>query len=332
MENKITPQNLIRQVSSESPRLEPGFYKQLVFDVLTVASAGGVGYIYEGFIGDRFSLAALLALVAAFAVFSALQLFFTSNFSRRVSVLALETVALFVPFYGATDLKLLAVAAAVTFVLFFFGETTGRRTIENSLEIRFLKSTRPVFAKLTTALILAFIILYAPRVGPDNIFVSRETFRGFFDWAAGLVGSFYPDVRLNSTFSELAEGVARTQLKGDPRFRELTPAVQEQALKQAAVQVSQALGQSLGIEIKPDEPVSETFYDFIAGYLSGLAARYGNLFLVGWGVAIFFVLRGFGTIFYWVTGILAFVIYQILLASGFVHIAGETRTREVVEW
>src|SRR3989344_4799336 len=94
---KITPQNLIRQVSSESPRLKPGFYKQLVFDVLTIASAGGVGYVYSGFLGGRFSLAILLAAVAVFAIFSALQLFFPKGFGRRTGIIALEVVALFTP-------------------------------------------------------------------------------------------------------------------------------------------------------------------------------------------------------------------------------------------
>lgn len=332
MDGKITPQNLIRQVSSESPRFRPGFYKQIVLDVLTVASAAGVGYVYSGFLGGRSSLAMLLAAVAVFAAFSVIQLFLLKNFGRRVGILFLEVIALFVQFYGKMDLRLIGIAAVVMFVFLIWGEILGKREIENSIEVRFFKSARPVFSKLTTAMILAFIVLYIPRVGPDNIFISRGSFQGFFDWAAGLVGNFYPEIRLNSTFGELAEGVAKMQLEKEERFRELSPAAKEAILKQTAEQVSHKLSQSLGIEIKPDEQVSETFYNFIVNFLSNLASRYGNLFLVGWGVVVFFLLRGLGTIFYWIAGLFIFIIYQILLASNFIYITGETRTKEVVEW
>jgi len=90
--------------------------------------------------------------------------------------------------------------------------------------------------------------------------------------------------------------------------------------------------QSIGIEVGPGSSLGNVFYEFIVKMLGEWRERFGNVFLLAFGIGAFFVFRGLGTIFYWIIGFLSFIVYQIMLASNFMHITGETRTHEVIEW
>ncbi|MEK9180262.1 MAG: hypothetical protein AAB897_02525 [Patescibacteria group bacterium] len=331
MDQRISPQNLIKQVSPQAVQLQPKFYKQLVFDFFSVAAAGVLGYLYREYLSGGLSLVTLLGGLALFAIISTLQVFFTKDLRRRLFVMILETIAILLSFWGH-NWKLLGTAALVLLVFRFWGEILGKRELESSLEIRFFTTARPVLSKFTTALIVAFIVLYVPFWSPEKVFVSQGTFDGFVNWFSNVVGGFYPSIRLNTTFGEFVNGLAKSQLQSESAFTSLSPGAQEQALNQTASQVAASLSKGLGIEVDLNAPVSGTFYQYIINLLRDWHARFGNAFVAAWAISIFFVFRGFGAIFYWLAGIFAFIIYQILLASGFIHVIGETRTHEVIDW
>ncbi len=329
--DKITPLNLIKQVSPESSRRQTGFYKQIILEVLTVISAVGLGYFYSGLLAGKFGLAAVMGALATFTVLSTLHSFFARDFMRRSMVVVLSVLGVIFFFWGP-NLEILLAAAAVMLVFLSWGGIAMRSELENSLEIRFFKATKPFLKKLTTGIIITFILLYIPLWSPNNIFVSRDNFKGFFDWASGVVSGFYPELKFNSTFSDLVSGVANLQLKNNAAFQELTAKDKETMLQQTTQGVSAGLSKSLGITINPQGPVSDAFYDFIIKFLTDWQVRYGNFFVVGWGIVIFLTIRGLGTLFYWLAGFLAFIFYQILLASGIIHIQGETMTHESIAW
>ena len=331
MEAKTNPQNLIRQVNPQAEHLRPGFYKQIALDLLAVLAAAGVGYSYDAYLQGGLSVGIFLAALAILAILSVLQTFLSKNLGRRFLVLILGALA-FLLFFWGYNIGILVTAAFILVLLPFWGEVSGKRELDNALEIKFFKAARPVLSKLTTALILVFIVLYIPLWSPSSVFVSREAFGGFFDWFSNVVGSFYPEIRLNATFSELTRGLANLQLQRDPEFVRLSAQEQSLVLTQTANQVVANLSKSLDAEIRQGDLVSKTLYDFIIQLFEGWQERFGVLFFAVWGIAVFLVLRSFGSLFYWLVGIITFIVYQIMLASGSIRIAGETRTHEVVEW
>ena len=114
--------------------------------------------------------------------------------------------------------------------------------------------------------------------------------------------------------------------------RELGPCSQGAALKQVADELTKALGEWMGITISATDLTSGVMYKFITGKIAGLRTDLGNWFLFAWGVILFFVVRGFGLPFYLVISVFVFIVYQILLASGFIHITGESRTHEAISY
>ncbi|RJQ28442.1 hypothetical protein C4571_03665 [Candidatus Parcubacteria bacterium] len=324
-------QNLIKQIPAERIIRPPGFYKSIVFDVCTVLSAAALGYVYSLYLQNKATPLVFGSVIAVFGIFSALQVFLTKNFARRFSILVLEAFV-FIPFFFDYSFELLV--AVVFFFLVFatLGEVASRRAMDNSLQVRFLAVARPVLTRLTTGIVLILILLYIPQWNPESIFLSENAFQGFFDSAAGGANKFYPEVMFSGSFKELAESLARLQLAGTSVFLSLSPASQEQVVRQTASQIIESVSKNLGVEVSGGESTSKIFYNLIIATLRGFHDRFGQWFLVGWAVAVFFVARGFGTIFYWAVGLCAFIVYELLLAIDFIRITGESRTHEVVEF
>ncbi len=328
---KIPSQNLIRQVNPETPPRDIGFYKAITVDVLGVFSALSVGYVYKGYLGGAFGITTLLFAVGIYGTFTILQAFLNKGVRHRLLILLLEVVALLSLFYG-TDIRILAAGAGILFVFLLWGDMNGRLALDNGLQVHFFKAAFPVLKKFTTAMAIVLVLLYIPYWDQSRLFISESNFQVFYDWASGMVNKFYPEVNLGSSFGNLAESVARFELQGDARFKGLSSENQAMALKQAADQLAAAFGGWMGTTVSVTESTSGIMYKFISGKLVGLRESLGNWFLFGWGIILFFVVRGLGWIFYYALSMFVFIVYQILLASGFIHITGESRMHETITY
>lgn len=204
--------------------------------------------------------------------------------------------------------------------------------LKNGLEIKFFSAAGPVLRKLVTVLSLLLVVLYLPRLNQGNIFISQDSFRSFFDFTNGIVSNFYPEINLNSSFGQLTESFARLELETNSAFRAMSPSDRAAAIQQVSSQVSNSLSKILGVAISPNEAASDVFYNFIVGTLNGWSGRFGVWFVFGWALTVFLIVRSFGVLFYWAASFVAFVVYQILLTSGVVHIIGEARTHEIAEF
>ncbi|RJP45599.1 hypothetical protein C4587_00670 [Candidatus Parcubacteria bacterium] len=326
-----TNQNLIRQVSAEEAARPPGFYKSFALDVLSVAAALAAGYGYREFIGGGAPLVIFLVALGVFFCLSVFEILLIKSSERRLFVLLLAVLALVLPFWE-NSLSYLLGAGLVLAFFFLFGEMISRRELANGLEFRFMKAFKPALSKYTTGVIIALLILYIPYWSPGRMFISESVFQGLFASMADGVRRFYPELILNSTFGDLAGSLAGLQLKGSSVFTELNPVVQDQVLKQTSQQIVASARKALNVEINEDDSASSVFYELALVTLNRLHERFGGWFLAGWAVVAFFIVRGFGTIFYWIVSVFSFLVYQFLLAINFVKLGAESRTHEVVEF
>lgn len=333
MENQIPQQNLnlITQVPATRVVRPRGFYKSIVFDALTVISAVGVSYLYRRYLGGTASTLLLMGGLALFSIFSALQIFVTKEFSRRSFVMVLQVIAL-VSFFWSWPIQTLG--SLILLLLFFlaWGELKSRRELHNGLSIRFFKVVRPQFTKLTTAVVLMFLILYLPQWDTKNIFVSEKNFEYVFSWATGIVNNFYPELDFSSSVGNLMKSVTRLQVGGTSAFLNLPTNVREQVIDQGARQLLENVRKSVGFVLEEGQSTTEVFYGLALETLKGWHERFGGGFVAAWVVVAFLVIRGFGTLFYWAVSALAFLVYQLFLAMDILRVTGESRTHEVIEF
>ncbi len=327
---RITDKNLINQVKTPPPIVQPTYYKPLIIDALSLISALWLGFAYSQFLGGGSGTVLLLSL-GIFSTLSALQLFFTKAFKRRILILALQTICILIPFYGYA-LTFLAAAGGIFIFFTAWGELLAYGELENSLEIRFFKAARLSLKKLTTALVLLLIILYLPQWDEKRAFIPRENFKSLYGWTTDMTKNFYPDIDFNSTFTALARSFARSELKGAKEFNSLSEPDKEHMIEQSSNQIVASMGASLGVEISPGDLTMDIFYNSILKLLANLKDRFKQWFLLIWALAVFLVIRGFGVIFYWIVMFVSFILYELLLTSGFTRIIGVSKTHEVMDF
>ncbi|OGY98557.1 MAG: hypothetical protein A2681_00130 [Candidatus Liptonbacteria bacterium RIFCSPHIGHO2_01_FULL_56_18b] len=335
MAGLIQHQSLIEQAARREVVRPKKFYAPLVLDALVVVSAFGLAGAYKGYLAGGAPLGALLAALALFAVLSVLAMLLTKAFRRRLVVLAIEVVALFLPFYDtpvAYPFQFLTLTALAAFIVLVFGEYMGARALDNTIKIQFFRVIQPQLSRLITAMVLCGVILYLPYWGAQGSFLSLENFNRMFDFGIGPVKQFYPEITFTGSFGDFADAMTRLQLKNDARFRLLSPAEQERTIRDTAEQLRVSLSASLKSDISADKPLAVVFYDFLVSMLAQWRETFGNQFLFAWAAMLFLIARSLGVVFYWASAVIAFFVYQALIAANFIRVTGETGVHEVLDY
>ncbi len=335
MAGKPSPfnQNLIGPTKISAIERPPGFYKSIVLDVLSVALALAFGYAYYLYLTASLSPWFVVGIGIAFGTVSTLQAFLTKHFGRRMLVVLGEVVGFVAFFFRYDDWRVLFIAGLVLFVVLAFGYFRSHSIMGNSVEVPFFRGTHDVLAAVTTALLLFMILVYAPQAQGQGIFIPQKSFNTFFTWASGFLNNFYPNVPFNSSFGEFSQSLAKMELQNNPTFNTLSPQAQGQAIAQASTQITQSVSQLTGITVpQPSTQVSDVIYNSIVGLLANWQSHLQDKFIIAWVVVLFIILRTFGIIFVWLAQLATLVVYEILIAAGFMHVGESTTTREVVEY
>jgi hypothetical protein len=122
------------------------------------------------------------------------------------------------------------------------------------------------------------------------------------------------------------------KLENNADYKNLSPAAQEKAMSEARVEMVKNLGKILDLEITGGESLSSVFYRYSKDIFTGWQEKFGSGFAIAWGIAMFVILKGFGTIFFAVAALVSFVIYELLLAFNVIHVRGENKSQETVDY
>lgn len=324
-------QNLLNELPARKVTRPKRFYKSIILDALAVLSALALGYVYKLFLGKQAGLPAAATAAGVLLVFSGLEFFLSPGFRRRFLVIVLEIVSMLV-FFVNQPIATLAAAAAIFIFFSLWAEMAARYQINNFLEIRFFKTVKPALNKIVTALSFIVVLLYLPQLDPKSAFLSPKSFQALFDWSAGIVAGFYPEVNLNASFGDAVESIARVKLSENPAFKGLSANDQRSAIAKTVASLVENFEKEFKTTIDAKKPAGQVFYDFVIGTLEKWRGKFGESFSHIWALFLFLIVWSSAAIFSWVAAAAGFVIFQMLVSFGFIHIVGETRTKEVAEF
>lgn len=307
-----------------------GFAISFLLDAAALLGAAAFGFFYRSHLGGG-SIGPVLIAATFFAVASIFCMLLIRSMSRRFGAIALQVIALLGFFYDEPFAFLLPVGLSVFFFL-AWGEMASRDEQKNSLEIKFFRITRPFLNKFITGLALFSVLLYLPHWDAERSFFSPQNFDGVFAGAAQVANQFYQEINFTGSFGDFAESLVKFQFQSNNTYKQLLPAAQDQIVVQERGKMIDELQKSLGVEVRENQSTSSVFYDYLIQRLNGWRDSFGERFLAAWAIVVFFLLRGFGFFFSAIAGGIAFFIYQLLLALGLVHIVGESRMKEVLEF
>jgi len=325
-------QNLINPGNAAPRALPTGFYRSLILDIFSVFTALGFGYAYYRYLSVGASPWFVLATLLALSVTSVLQVLLAKVYSRRFLVVFLEALALIAPFFKDDNWEILLITAVVMLGVLFWGYLSARAYFTNSVEIPFFGLTGNVLGKVTTAAVLMMILVYTPHVTQGNVFTPPRTFETFFTWSSGFLNVFFPNVPLNGTFGSFSAGIAKSELDNNATFQSMSSSSQSEAIDQASTQVAGLFSNSAGMAPASTTPTSQVIYGYIVNTLSDWQNHFQNGFVIGWALVLFIVLRTLGIVYVWLAQFVTLIFYEILVASGFMHVAEIPQTKEIMEY
>ncbi len=329
---RVPDQNLINQ-TRVSPAEPAGFWRSVALDVLSLFSALGTGYAYSCYLAAGFSPWWVIAGLLVFSAASVLQVLLMTKTGRRALVILGEAAMLLVWFIFTDGWQIAAGTGVIVFLLLLWGYLSARSHLRNGIEISFLGTSRRVIGKLATAAVVFMILVYAPQAAAGGAALApRASFGTFFDWSAGVVGAFYPNIPFTGSLGAFSEGIAKTELRQNPSFTLLDPNSQNAAVAAAAAQITANVGAATGVAAAPGDSLGDVAYRAVANLLAGVRQKFPRAFVFAWAVVLFFILRSVGIVFVWVAQFVALVAYEILLAAGFMKITQETQTKELISF
>lgn len=317
-----------QRIPSEIP---VGYYKQIALDGISVIAAAVFGFAYLRYLVGGFSVWLLAVALLAFGCASGVQALVNGKTARRMYVLVAEVIAMSIFFYYI-DSAYLAAAAILSFAFLAWGYFATRRELQYLTEIRFYSVTKEILGAVTTASLLFMILLYLPTASAGNLFVSEGSFSTFYGLTAKVAENFYPNIPFTGSLGDFAQSLATSELSSNPQFQSLTPAAQSSSVSMSAQQLVQSFSQSFGGSISSSDTLANVAYQFVTSAIAGWRNRFETAFLAGWTIVLFVVLRSIGIVFMWVNQLVLFVIYQILMASGFMKVTQGAATREKIEY
>lgn len=311
-------------------RQPPEFYKAIAMDALAILFAAAFGFSYYRYLTGGIPVWAMLVVFTLFGVMAALQVFLAKHAGRTFGIIVLETLGV-VGFFWRDDWRILAINGAIVLIFLAWGYLSARARIANSINIPFFGAASLALGKFTTGLLIFMVLIYAPQLGGNPLLVSQKSFRNFFDWTSGVVNDFYPNLSLGGSFGGFTESFAKMELTNNPEFQNLTPAQQNAAVAQTSQQIAQNLTANLpSSSVASSSATSDAFYNIIQGMMNAWQTQSDGWFNIGWAAVIFIALRGLGIIFIWIAEFFALIVYELLLATGFIKTGEEMRTRETV--
>lgn len=305
--------------------------KSIILDAVIVALALISGILFASYLAGGVSFILPLVFAGVFIAFSVLGTLLTKDLWHRLAVIALESLAFILPFFGAPA-YLLGIAFAVMIVLLFWGEYLSREDAENSVEIRFFRIIKRPLSKMLSALAIVGIILYIPSWNKKSVFISQSTFDSIYSLSSKFAQGLYPEFKLDSDLGTFAKSVAKSQLERNINFSLLPNAIKERTLTDFGGQVLANLSKFFGFDLKSQDTFGDAIYQFINKSLADLKGKFGATFVTVWAIAVFLFIRGLATLFGYLVSLVSFLVYHALIAFGVARVRTENKPHEVVEF
>lgn len=298
--------------------------------IYKIAALGAAGVILAGLFGyELFSLSAapdlsrtliIIGLGVGWLSLLTLRTFLIKSAKIALGLIFLEILALwtFMPQKFAGFNLLGAVILLIFLTIGFIG---GRADINNSLKIKFWHTSRRTIPAAMTglAILITFYVLQSfkltefsiPRGAFDLFLKSSEPI------AAVLIPNFSLDAKVNDVLRSFVES-------------RLPPGTPAPVISEAVAGLKTSIREATGINISGEERVGDALYDISIARLLDLPSAVKTLALISLGLLIFLFLKGLALILNWVIIILAFLIFQMLLALNFLHIGLESQNKEII--
>lgn len=338
--------NLLEKAENAA-EVDVSLTKILIIGGLTIILAIGFGHFLKIFLDGDFSALLTVAISAfLFIIVAFFQSICVKSASFNYIFVLIASVALTLSFLADFSYSLFIAWLAALYFLSRANRLSANK-IKNQLKIGLTEISKKFFPKTIMGLVFFSTIIYAGSLASKEQIVTPQLLNTLFISAEPLVQKLaVKDFKWNMSISQLAETIALSKL---------TPA-QQTYIKQNPAALTALLDQTIqslqsqlkGIELKPQETILQNLANFINQNFSQLSA--GKITpLPQKNLLISFILNNLKTALLTVVAVglalavkwtialihyplygIAWLVYEILIALGFIKIFKTTIPKEVI--
>ncbi|EKD24098.1 MAG: hypothetical protein ACD_81C00109G0001 [uncultured bacterium] len=264
-----------------------------------------------------------------FLVVFTLQTFFMRSNTHFAVAFFLQSLALISFFFA------LSVPIMTLFVVVYGGllsaSYSGRKMLDNMLTIDFWSISKLVVPKGIIAITLlasVFIPLHL-QAHRDSIPVSSATFDKVLASSSSFIKYFYKDFDTSKTVDELARTATEQQLSEKfPQVNALKPREKTLLINEAMKGLYEQLFNYTGVQINPKDPVAVAAYGVLQEKYFALRDEVKLWIFIIFGAVIFISIASIMMPLRILVALIAFFVYEVMIALGFARVVIESRSKE----
>ncbi len=297
-----------------------------VVALFTIALAGGAGYFFS-----TVNLATGSLLTIIFGMLFTLQTLLVRDKEKIVLIALIEAIAVAIPFFRNLTANYAALIL-LFFLLLVSASLSGRREMDNSFKIPFFKVSKIGLTGATTAVFLFVGAIYLGLGGSQ--FLSDKNSKLFIDQSlTPIFKILVPNYKSTSTAGEFFTNLLLKNLSPDERaVLEKAPSnLRDQIIKDNISKFVKNFEGFLGpINLKSTFP--DIIYKAINTKIAELEADAKILLSLGALLILWFLIHSTIAfpLIYLPISIFSYLIYELLLMSGFILIQLEMQNKEVI--
>lgn len=297
-----------------------------------IVFALGFSWFFRSFLlgGEWIQLLWSALCAIGFLITFTLQTFFIRSNMHFAIVFFLESVAL-LGFFLTFTMPVIALFIAV-YSLLFSASYGGRKILDNTLKIDFWNISKLIVPKgiiALTLLVSVFIPLHL-QANRDALPLSLATFDKVLASSNVFVQRFYKDFDSSKSVEEIARTATEQQLAAIPQAQNLKPREKDLLVKKAMGDFYVQIFNYTGVQINPKDPISKAAYDVLQEKFNGLQDEAKLWVYIIFGSIVFVSIASIMLPIRIVVGLLAFFMYEVLLALGFARVTIESKPKEVL--
>ncbi|MFA5386255.1 MAG: hypothetical protein WC297_01060 [Candidatus Paceibacterota bacterium] len=316
---------------SENHRFDSPTIKIIFLAILGIISIYSFGHYlsltFNSTIESRMMMFAFIA-AAFYLIFFFFQAIFVRSTWEGNLIILLEAITFALAFRNHLS-KPILLAFVLFFLVLMVGRFSVKREIENHLRLSFLRVNRLAFSYAVTAMsiflaIFVGVLFMSSSIGLEKI-LSPIT---------NLTAKMLPGSNSSNLSTNLISSMVRQQLDQDPKFKDLSETQKNLVITQALGEFEKQMGMS---SAKDNKSASTGESSLIGGLFKGLNDFFANMdertkMLVAIIIAIlvFGIIKAVLAIFSWPVTFIAFLLYELLLATNFAKISLEQKEKEVL--
>ncbi len=313
--------------------------KMVALAVVTVFFAFTLSYFLKVFFGtgNLSSLIILLLSAVGFLTLFLLNVVFIKTMWRSNLIIASESIGLLLGFWDEFSFGLL-LGCFFVFLLLVLANYSGTSELENMLKIKVWKVGKRALPKAMLALSLFISLIYYLALNrnlalwPNNFFISEQTFEKVIFPTEPFIQKFFPQFEFQVTTDEFLHRLAESQVDEAVKSQnvgKLPDSLKAELIAKSASDLGGKFASSLGIQLESQDTVAGTLYKALVQRIMLLPSNVHDALPLILAAVVFLLIISLGWLLRWVSSVLAFLIYKLLMYAGFAQLVLEGRSREI---